>query len=145
MDKIVESKIFWSNREIVKTKIKIVNYFLVCTKATIKDETILETIQRSQEKAKILEATVEFSDINLDNFETVFKFDGKNYQKADQDLSSAFFRDIKLKYQLEEIVTISDDEEDGLVSENLVKVSNSFSGNDEFIHILQGNIRNIRI
>jgi SWI/SNF-related matrix-associated actin-dependent regulator of chromatin subfamily A member 5 len=66
------------------------DYTLNCTKATIKDETILETIQRSQEKAKILEATVECSDINLDNFETVFKFDGKNYQKADQDLVTNF-------------------------------------------------------
>jgi hypothetical protein len=32
MVKIVELKILLSNREIVKTKIKIVIYFLVCTK-----------------------------------------------------------------------------------------------------------------
>jgi hypothetical protein len=35
MVKIVELKILLSNREIVKTKIKIVIYFLVCVELTI--------------------------------------------------------------------------------------------------------------
>lgn len=90
------------------------DHIMSSTQSTITDENIQEILKKSEEKSRKLDEKVKNSEINFENFDTIYNYEGNDYQHKQEHkslFSSGLSTRSRRTYNVVEVIS-SDDEND---------------------------------